>query len=124
MSACRFDEGQAEYKLFDDESLGRSAEALTAAAARVEAGTSTGRKEGVHAGCCLHKQLTYLHPQLFFLVPVWHCLLYGVVKGFITYALSVVCEASLKHIKAAGIPKAITTTAEAGRKYRCVWRYM
>lgn len=80
-------------------------------------------KEGLNGYCPL-LDVPYISYLRTFLVPTWHCLLFGIVRNFVKHVLDVLKEkepASLKHIIAA--PKHFGTTTEAGRNYKCVWLY-
>lgn len=90
---------------------------------RGKAYSSMVQKEGTHGLCCMHKKLLYLDYQAVFLVPVWHCLLYGVVKTFVLYLLeptAKLSQASMRHIKQA--EGNIKCTSD-GRRFKCLLKW-
>lgn len=87
------------------------------------------QKAGCHGVPCLHKILPYLDYHDAFLVPVWHCLLYGVVKNFVTYLLNLDPKLPPSHLSPDAILHAkravsiINCTSDGGRNYECVVKY-
>lgn len=119
---CRFTDTK---KVFGHPTLNLSGEEYQAVAKQVEEGEVDASSVGCHGECVLHKELPYLHPQLFFLVPTWHCLLHGVVKAFLLYVLKtpgVLHPSGIAHVKQSA--KVVSTTSEAGRRYKCVYDYL
>ena len=78
-----------EYPLamFGDEDLQKTDAQARAAAERVESGESTQKQEGYSGVSYLHKRLPYLSHISFWIMPIAHAVLKGIVENFVNLVL-------------------------------------
>lgn len=100
---------------------------------RVDRGETTAKMEGCLGVSIVAEIIPYISPNNFWIVPVPHALLFGVIAGFFDYALrplpmaggppilDIITKAERDFIRR--MAGCISVPSDAGRKYKCIILY-